>query len=155
MLKVPKFTAYKPSSEQASRLKRKNRSSGGQAERMLRRLLWRVGIRYRLHLATLPGKPDMAISRWQVAVFVDGDFWHGRDWDTRRIRISQGSNASYWINKIEYNMERDRENSRLLNEMGWTVIRFWETEVLADPDASVSRILRILNDQHAGKTDSR
>jgi DNA mismatch endonuclease (patch repair protein) len=82
-----------------------------------------------VHAKALPGKPDILFPRPKVAVFVDGDFWHGRDWNTRRKKLSQGANANYWTRKISYNRKRDRENNEKLIRMGWLVVRLWETEV--------------------------
>jgi DNA mismatch endonuclease (patch repair protein) len=74
-------------------------------------------------------------------VFVDGDFWHGRDWAVREGRLSEGSNASYWTAKIAYNIDRDTRTSALLGEMGWTVIRVWEGDVRSAP-AAVAQTVR-------------
>jgi DNA mismatch endonuclease (patch repair protein) len=106
----------------------------------LRRALWGLGLRYRLYQSDLPGNPDVVLRRHRLAVFVDGDFWHGRDWERRRERLRSGSNADYWIAKIAYNRDRDRRNDALLRELGWRVLRLWETDVLSDPKAAASRV---------------
>jgi DNA mismatch endonuclease, patch repair protein len=107
----------------------------------LRRAVWRQGVRYRLHRRDLPGKPDLTFAAARVAVFVDGDFWHGRNWATRRVKLASGANSEYWIPKIEANMERDARQQAALQAGGWCVLRFWETDVLRDPDRIASLVV--------------
>jgi DNA mismatch endonuclease (patch repair protein) len=80
----------------------------------------------------LPGKPDIVFVGPRVAVYCDGDFWHGRNWDKLRSKLRMGANAEYWCAKIESNIERDLHNQRLLEEAGWHVLRLWETDILRD-----------------------
>lgn len=96
-------------------------------ELMLRRALWSKGVRFRKNYKKLPGKPDIAITKYQIAVFCDSDYWHGYDWENRHQRIK--SNREYWIPKIERNMQRDREVNSMLDEAGWIVLRFWEWQI--------------------------
>jgi DNA mismatch endonuclease (patch repair protein) len=103
------------------------RSSNTSIEILLRKTLWHEGIRYRKNVKTLPGKPDIAITRYKIAIFCDGELWHGKDWETRKKNIK--TNRNYWIPKIERNMARDIENEKQLENMGWTVIRFWGKEI--------------------------
>lgn len=110
----------------------------GKAETALAKALWRAGYRYRLNYRKLPGSPDIALTKYKVAVFVDGEFWHGQDWERRRERLR--SNRAYWIEKIEENMARDRRNDRLLAAEGWLVVHFWEKEVKKDLDACVEEV---------------
>ena len=125
-IKVPAFTEeqrrYTP--EQRSRLMSKIRSRDTKPELMLRRALWALGYRYRKNVKSLPGSPDIAIKKYKVAVFVDGGFWHGYNWEEKNSSIHR--NREYWIPKIERNMQRDRQNTQALQEKGWTVFRFWE-----------------------------
>src|SRR5262245_10843959 len=100
---------------------RRNTSRNTRPELLLRRALWELGARYRLHLDNLPGRPDIVFPSAKVAVFCDGDFWHGRNWQARRRRLAHGSNADYWIPKILANRARDRRVSRQLSDLGWTV----------------------------------
>lgn len=93
----------------------------------LRKALWNQGIRYRKNYKALPGKPDIAITKYKIAVFCDSDYWHGYDWENRSQRIK--SNRDYWIPKIERNMKRDREVTELLEKQGWVVLRFWEFQI--------------------------
>jgi DNA mismatch endonuclease (patch repair protein) len=103
------------------------RSNDTSVEILLRKALWREGIRYRKNLKTLPGKPDIAITKYKIAVFCDGELWHGKDWKKRKEKIT--TNRDYWIQKIERNMMRDNENEKKLEKMGWIVIRFWGKEI--------------------------
>lgn len=111
----------------------------GKAETLLAKRLWHLGYRYRLNYRKLEGSPDIAITRLKIAIFVDGEFWHGQNWEERKQKLR--SNRDYWIEKIEENMARDRRNDSHLAEQGWQVIRFWEKEVLKDPDGCVEKIL--------------
>lgn len=135
---APRFDRLRPASSAASKVKRRNRAHGSTAEIALRRALWVLGLRYRLHPKDLPGKPDIVFVRQRLAVFVDGDFWHGRHWEERRRKLSNGHNAAYWIAKIGYNIERDRRNTELLQAHGWRVIRLWEKDVLRAPEDAVA-----------------
>jgi DNA mismatch endonuclease (patch repair protein) len=80
--------------------------------------------------------------RKKVAVFCDGDFWHGMNWSRRREKLLGGWNADYWISKIEYNRRRDRQNPRILKKAGWKVIRLWESEILRDPIAAATKVFK-------------
>ncbi|MGH2601465.1 MAG: very short patch repair endonuclease [Dehalococcoidia bacterium] len=136
----PSFRGLTPASEQISRVKRANRKRDTTAELLLRRELWRRGLRYRTHVSSLPGNPDVVFTRVRVAVFCDGDFWHGRNWETLKPKLERGTNPRYWPAKIARNMERDRANDVRLQELGWCVVRLWETDIIRDPAAAVEYI---------------
>lgn len=104
-------------------------------ERLLGRSLFRLGLRYRKNVRTLPGCPDFVFAHSRVVVFCDGDFWHGRDWENRRAKLARGTNAPYWLAKVARNIERDREQEEALRARGWTVLRFWESEIQNDPES--------------------
>lgn len=107
-------------------------STEGKDEVIIRKILWKNGIHYRKNYKDLPGKPDIALTKYKVAVFIDGEFWHGYDWENYKKHIK--SNRDYWIPKIERNMKRDQEVNAKLKEMGWTVLRFWSKQVLKNPE---------------------
>jgi len=86
----------------------------------------------------------MIVSEARVAVFCDGDFWHGRNWTTRRGKLSRGANAAYWIAKIRTNMLRDRRHRRQLEKMGWSVVRIWESEIVQNPNKQADIVLRLV-----------
>ena len=110
-------------------------------ELMLRKKLWQMGLRFRKHYNTI-GRPDIAFPKQKLAIFCDSDFWHGYNWETQKNSIK--SNRSYWITKIERNIERDKQVTHCLEEKGWVVIRFWEHELRKDIDFCANKILKLL-----------
>jgi len=103
------------------------KASDTKAEILLAKSLFKKGYRYRKNNKSVFGKPDLTFKKIKLAVFVDGEFWHGKDWEERKENIK--SNRDYWIPKIERNINRDHTvNTELLKE-GWTVMRFWAKEV--------------------------
>ena len=116
----------------------------GIAETMLAKSLWHSGFRYRCNYKKLPGSPDIAITKYHIAIFVDGEFWHGKDWEKRKPRLK--SNREYWIEKIEENMARDDRNNQELQHLGWQVIRFWEKDVKKDVNACASTVIEAIAD---------
>lgn len=111
----------------------------GKAENKLALALWNQGVRYRRNYKKLPGSPDIAITKYQIAIFIDGEFWHGYDWENRKKRLKR--NREYWIQKIEENMVRDRRDDELLEKSGWKVLHFWEKQVLKDLDYCVELVM--------------
>jgi len=109
-------------------------------ELLLRASLRRLGLRYRIAPDDVPGRPDVVFRRQHVAVFCDGDFWHGRNLEQRMAKLKAGHNAAYWIQKIGRNVERDRVHDAVLRAGGWIVLRFWETDIKRDPDALAATI---------------
>ena len=107
-------------------------SKNGKDEIVIRKILWHEGIRYYTNYKNLPGKPDIAITKYKVAVFIDGEFWHGYDWENRKPKLKR--NRDYWIHKIEYNKKHDAEVNKKLKDDGWIVLRFWSKKVLKNPD---------------------
>lgn len=103
----------------------------------LRRELWHKGYRYRKNYRQLPGKPDIAITKYKVAIFCDSEFFHGKDWEVLKPRLQKGNNAEYWIPKIQRNRERDDEVNKKLLFLGWTVIRFWGKDIMKHIDECV------------------
>ena len=116
------------------------RSKDTKAEVLLRKTLWRKGIRYRKNYKELPGKPDIAITKYRIAIFVDGDFWHARGHEDNPGEQIQ-TNKAFWSKKLKRNIERDREVEDALLERRWIVLRFWESDVLTDVDQCISDIL--------------
>lgn len=136
----PNYAGFITTSPAASIRMSRNRKEGGVAERQLRSALWRMGFRFRIHAAHLPGKPDLVFARERIAVFCDGDFWHGRNWARRKKSLSAGQNAEYWVAKIVSNRARDRRVRGLLEKEGWRVIRLWETDIHRDPWIPANRV---------------
>lgn len=101
-------------------------------ELTLRRALWSKGLRYRVNVKTLPGKPDVVFTRAKIAVFCDGDFWHGHNWAIRgfgSLAEELKQYTPFWRDKILYNVKRDDENTAKLRADGWVVLRFWESDI--------------------------
>lgn len=109
-------------------------------ELCLRKALWNRGIRYRKNYNKLPGKPDIAITKYKIAVFCDSEFFHGKDWEVLKPRLEAGNNAEYWVPKISRNRERDEEVNKELLFLGWTVIRFWGKEIKKNTDECIKVI---------------
>lgn len=105
------------------------RSKDTQIEVLLRKALFSKGIRYRKNYEKLPGKPDIVLTKYKIAIFCDGEFFHGKDWEVLKPRLKKSNNSEFWINKISKNRERDDEVNKKLLFMGWTVIRFWGTDI--------------------------
>lgn len=135
-------SSYETTPETRKRMS-KVRLKNGKAEQLLAKALWHNGLRYRKNFKMLPGSPDIAITKYHVAVFVDGEFWHGYEWEKRKPRLK--SNREYWIQKIEENMMRDIRVTRELEQMGWIPIRFWEKDVLKNTDDCVEKIMLIVS----------
>lgn len=109
-------------------------------EVLLRKALWKKGIRYRKNYATLPGKPDIALTKYKIAIFCDGEFFHGKDWDVLRVKLLKSDNGNFWIEKIERNMKRDDEVNKALLFLGWTVLRFWGTDIKKYTDECIRAV---------------
>lgn len=122
--------------EQRSRTMSRIRSIDTKPELALRRSAFSRGLRYRKHPSWLPGKPDLVFLRSRVAVFVDGDFWHGWRFEEWEHKLS----SQYWKDKIRRNKERDMKSREALEEQGWQVIRIWEHEVEDDVERCVDLI---------------
>lgn len=112
--------------EQRKKNMRNIRSKDTTIELRLRKALWHEGIRYRKNYKKIPGKPDIAITKYRIAVFCDSSFWHGRDFETKK---KPATNTDYWEKKICNNIKRDGEVDSVLRAMGWTVLRFWDVEI--------------------------
>jgi DNA mismatch endonuclease, patch repair protein len=153
--KAPSFSGLKPASASSSYSKRNNPPTDTQHELLLRRELWRMGLRFRKNVRQLLGKPDLVFASARVVVFCDGDFWHGRNWKSLRSKLSQGANASYWLAKIESNMSRDNRNKALLEAAGWQVIRVWETDISRNPSAVANSIRSAVDDRIRSASESR
>jgi len=115
-------------------------------ELAVRRLAHARGLRYRKHSKWLPGRPDLAFCAAKVAVFVDGDYWHGWRFPAWRQKLT-----SYWREKIEGNRRRDQRNFRKLRKNGWLVIRVWEHDIRQDAEGCMDRIETAVRKRSARK----
>ena len=106
-------------------------------ELKLRKALWEKGYRYRKNYNKLPGKPDIVLTKYRIAIFCDSEFFHGNDWEKLKLQLEKGKNSEFWINKISKNIERDEKIEKELNFMGWTVLRFWGKDINKNVDECV------------------
>lgn len=123
------------------------RSKDTAIEVKLRKALWKSGIRYRKNYDRLPGKPDIAITKYRIAIFCDGEFFHGKDWDQLKEKLIKSNNSEYWLKKIARNIDRDREVDSLIKSMGWIVLRFWGKDIKQDIDICVSVVEEAIQDR--------
>ena len=103
------------------------RNKGTKAEKLLAKALWTNGHRYRKNNTTVFGKPDLTFKKLKIAIFVDSEYFHGKDWETNKHRIH--TNQEFWWTKIESNIKRDKTVGDKLTSDGWKVLRFWDTEI--------------------------
>lgn len=113
------------------------RSKNTKIEEVFRKALWNKGYRYRKNCEFLPGKPDIVLTKYKIAIFCDGEFFHGKEWEKLKLRLEKGSNSEYWIKKISRNIERDDQINKELMFMGWTVLRFWGDDIIKRLDECI------------------
>ncbi len=128
------------SQEEISKNMKKIRGKDTSIEVRLRKALWQKGLRYRKNYKALPGSPDIALTKYKIAVFCDSEFFHGKDWEALKLRLEKGKNPEYWLKKIERNRNRDWETDRKLLLLGWTVIHFWGKDILKQTEECVKVI---------------
>lgn len=119
------------------------KSVGTKAEIILAKSLFAKGYRYRKNNRSVFGKPDLTFKKIKLAIFVDGEFWHGKDWEIRKKNLK--TNQEYWIPKIERNMRRDNEVNLQLSAQGWKILRFWSKELEKNLDACILQIENEIN----------
>lgn len=122
-------------------------------ELKLRRALWKKGYRYRKNCANLPGKPDIVLTKYKIAIFCDSEFFHGKDWEILKPKLESGSNGKFWIDKISKNRIRDDEINKVLLFYGWTVIRFWGKDILKNTDECLKVIEEIVFEKRMGEVN--
>ena len=137
-----------PPTEQRHKIMSAIHSKDTSIEVILRKALWNRGYRYRKNYSVLPGKPDIAITKYRIAIFCDSGFFHGKDWDKLKCRLEKGKNSSFWIEKIIRNMQRDKENEEALKSQDWTVVRFWGQDILK----RIEDCIKVIDDIVCGQT---
>lgn len=125
-----------------SRIKGRNTNP----EMALRKALWQLGYRYRIN-TRLSGKPDIVLTNYRTVIFVDGCFWH----KCPDHFVQPKTRAQFWADKIQKNVERDERNNDILYSQGWQVVRIWEHEIKESLDASVVKVVKILEDQKGAR----
>ena len=118
------------------------RSKDTKIERILRKALWHKGYRYRKNYKQLPGSPDIAITKYKIAIFCDSEFFHGYNWEIKKQKL--GQNKEYWIKKIERNMARDRESDLKLIALGWTPMHFWGEDIIKHTSECIEAIADLI-----------
>ncbi len=109
-------------------------------EVILRKALYQKGYRYRKNYKELPGKPDIAITKYKIAIFCDSEFFHGKDWEKLKEQLIKSNNSDFWIDKISKNIQRDDDVNKQLNALGWTVLRFWGKDIKKHTDDCITAI---------------
>jgi DNA (cytosine-5)-methyltransferase 1 len=142
-------TPAKRSAEEISAIMRKVHGRDTTPELALRRALWARGLRYHVNATDLPGKPDIVIPSARLAIFVDGDFWHGNQFRKRKLnaleeQFPETATKAYWLTKIRRNMTRDAAHTSVLLSQGWSVLRFWESLLRADLDGCAAMVARVV-----------
>ncbi|RYJ43715.1 very short patch repair endonuclease [Flavobacterium beibuense] len=124
--------------EQRSKIMSAIRGKDTKEEVLLCKTLWHLGYRYRKNNRKVFGTPDLTFAKHKIAIFVDGEFFHGYDWENKKHKIQ--TNQEFWHKKIERNIERDKEVNEYLISQGWTVLRFWSKKVKKNLDEVVKVI---------------
>lgn len=135
------------SKEKRSEIMKKVKQKDTSIELQLRKTLWNAGYHYRKNYKDLPGKPDIVLTKYRIAIFCDSEFFHGKDWEILKPQLLRGSRPEYWINKIDRTRARDDEINKKLLFMGWTVIRFWGNDIMKRPDECLKVIEETIFDQ--------
>ncbi len=120
------------------------KSKGSKIETLLAKELWKKGHRYRKNNKTVFGKPDLTFKKYKIAIFVDSEFWHGKDWNNRKK--NHKTNQDFWYKKIERNIERDKEVNEFLLKTGWQVLRFWGRQIETELVNCVQKIEKTINE---------
>lgn len=126
--------------EQRSKNMAAIRSTATKSEVLLGKALWKEGLRYRKNNKTVFGKPDFTFKKYKIAIFVDSEFFHGKDFETKK---KPATNADFWEKKISRNIERDKEVNEYLKAHGWTVLRFWSNYVKKNLNECVAEIKKV------------
>ncbi|SOD14527.1 very short patch repair endonuclease [Pedobacter xixiisoli] len=152
-IKVPRFeeSAGFYTTKQRSKTMAKIKGANSKPELLLRKALWKENIRFRIHRKDLLGRPDLVIEKYQLAIFIDGDFWHGYEWQKRKPKTNQ----AFWIPKIERNMQRDQFVNHGLQAMGYVVMRFWEHEIKQNLMVCVNQIKLYIEAAKKGRIPER
>lgn len=131
------------------------RSKDTKPELVLRKALWSLGYRYRKNYSKLPGKPDIVLSKYKICVFIDSEFFHGKDYmsgyhsmkyNSLHEQLKHSNNSQFWLDKISKNIERDKFVDSQLKEMGWIVIRFWSKDALKNTASCIEIIEKAINE---------
>ena len=140
-IKVPRFNEASGfyTTPKRSKIMSKIRGKNTKPELTFRKALYASGYRYRIDYKKLIGRPDILLKKYKTAIFIDGEYWHGHNWEERKPKVK--TNREFWIAKIERNMQRDREVNAELERLGYTVFRFWETEIKKNLETCLQKVM--------------
>jgi DNA mismatch endonuclease (patch repair protein) len=146
-IKVPRFNEESGfyTTPERSKIMSKIRGKNTKPELAFRKALYAAGYRYRIDYKKLIGKPDIVLKKYRTVVFIDGEYWHGHNWEERKPKVK--TNREFWIAKIERNMQRDREVNQKLSDLDYMVFRFWESEVKKNLKNCLNQVIRHLENQ--------
>ncbi len=146
-IKVPRFNEESGfyTTPERSKIMGKIRGKNTKPELAFRKALWAAGYRYRIDSKKLIGRPDIVLNKYKTVVFIDGEFWHGYNWEERKPKIK--TNREFWIAKIERNIQRDSEVNAELSRLGFTIFRFWEKEIKKELDICLNKVIFHLEQQ--------
>ena len=141
---VPRFNEESGfyTTPQRSKIMSKIRGKNTKPELAFRKALYAAGYRYRVDYKKLIGKPDIALNKYKTLIFIDGEYWHGKNWEERKPKVK--TNREFWIAKIERNIQRDQEVNQELERLGYKVFRFWENEIKKELDTCLKKVLNHL-----------
>ena len=144
-IKVPRFNEASGfyTTPERSKIMSKIKGKNTKPELAFRKALYAAGYRYRIDYKKLIGKPDIALPKYKTVIFIDGEYWHGKNWEERKPKVK--TNREFWIAKIERNMQRDLEVNQELSSLGYTIFRFWETEVKKNLNECIEKTIAHLN----------
>ena len=138
---VPRFNEESGfyTTPERSKIMGKIRGKNTKPELAFRKALYHEGYRYRIDYRKLIGRPDIVLKKYKTVVFIDGEYWHGHNWEERKQKVK--TNREFWIAKIERNMQRDREVNTELERLGYKVFRFWESEIKKELDSCLKKVV--------------
>jgi len=129
------------------------RSKGSKIENAFSRALWSKGYRFRKNITDVIGKPDISIKKYKIAIFIDSEFWHGKNWSIKKKEHK--SNIQFWQNKIEGNIRRDKTVNKKLKMSGWTVLRFWGNDIERKLEKCILKTERVINEIRSNNFNRR
>ena len=149
--KEPRFhgEVTEKSHKNMSRIRGKDTS----IEIAFRKALWAKGYRFRKNYKMLPGRPDIALTKYKIAIFCDSEFFHGKDWERLKVKLEKGKNADHWVKKIERNIRRDKEKDIMLRSQGWKVLHFWGKDIEKNIDDCIRVVEETIIDLRIAEVD--
>ncbi len=142
---------YENVNDQRKKTMSRIRGKDTSIEIKLRKELWKRGYRYRKNYKGLPGSPDICLTQYKIAIFCDSEFFHGKEWEVLRPKVEKGNNGTYWVKKIQENINRDNEIDKKLNFLGWTVIHFWGKDIMKNIDDCIRVVEEVIFDIKLGE----